>query len=401
MNRVIKKIIFLVGIPVVFFSLVSFTGCKSKSEVKLFNPTSMQQLVAQAAKGSKVANDSLSGLFDLNLPGQSIINKIEIDSIKTGSGKTFYGVLAEFPNPFFNRFAVYDSSLQCYFIDKSLNGYLSLSSLHSEKRKYFQVSEQFNAKDILSLKRKSLYLIDKDSMNLALRIFTQFYSPTDRLSQTVETFDDNFIQTEIVSEKGIAPRQTWDTFTFSEQLRKFISQSNYFDSLTIDLTSQFINKPVKPFFFDQSSALKALGVQLSVDSAQSYNNYKNKKEKYSLYLPEGWKAVKGTAYKEVIHKSAAGTKFVNASLGASFVVLKLKENEKAEDYSSFEMKNKVEGNYSVRFSEKNLIGKKYYVCFEVRCFTSKFLVVVECPESLYDENKTTFEAIINSFWIDC
>ncbi|MCK9426265.1 MAG: hypothetical protein M0Q21_09535 [Ignavibacteriaceae bacterium] len=379
----------------------AFSGCSKKEKIFHFNNKGIEYLISEAANGNKTANDSLTNLFDLNLPPQSIINKIEIDSIKNNSGKTFYGIIIEFPNPFFNRFAVYDSSMQCYFIDKSLNGYLSLTSINSEKRKFFQVFEQFMSKDILSLKRKNLYLVNGDSVNLALRFYTQFFSPEDQLIQEVETFTDDIAQTKILSEKGLTLQQNWDTFSFDERSLKFRSRNNYFESLVLQLTNLFARKPEKPFFYDQSSALKGFGKKFSVDSAQTYNNYKNKKMRFSLYLPEGWKSISGVSFKDVLTAHVEGTKFINVSLGASFGVMKLKANSKAEDHLPFTLKNKVDGNYAVRFSEKNLINRNYYLCFEISCYTLKFLIVFQCPESLYEENKQTFESIINSFWIDC
>jgi len=387
-------------VPILFLVL-SITGCEKKKLDFQFNPKGIENLISEAASGNRAANDSLSNLFDLNLPPQSIINKIEIDSLKSASGKTFYGVIIEFPNPFFNRFAVYDSSMHCYLIDKSLNGYLSLTSIHSEKRSYFQVFEQFLSKDVLSIRRKNLFLVQNNSVNLALRIYTQFFSPEDQLIQEVETFNDDLIGTKILSEKGLSPQQNWDTFSFDERLLKFSSSNNYFEKLLLQLANQYAIKPEKPFFNDLSSALKTLGIKLSIDSAQSYNNYKNKKEKYSLYLPEGWKSFPGVSFPEIITAKIEGTKFINTSLGASFGVMKLKENSKAEDYLSTPFKNKVNGNYSVRYTEKILIDRKYYLCFEISCYTLKYLIVFQCPEILYEENKQTFESIINSFWMDC
>ncbi len=398
--KLIKDAIMKYLFSILFIGL-TLSGCGKKEKVYEFNSKGMEYLISEAAKGNKVANDSLSNLFDLNLPSQSIINKIEIDSIKNGSGKTYYGVLVEFPNPFFNRFAVYDSSMHCYFIDKSLNGYLSLTSIHSEKKNYFQVFEQFTSKDVLSLKRKNLYLVKGDTVHLALRVYTQFFSPDDQLIQEIETFNDDLIGTKIISEKGLVPQQMWDTFSFVESQLEFISSNNYFDKLVIQLTNQYSIQPAKPFFYDQSSALKGLGVKLSIDSAQSYNNYKNKKSKYSLYLPEGWKALPGVSFKDILSAELDGTKFLNASLGATFGVMKIKENSKAEEYISIPFNNKVNGNYSVRFTEKTLIDRKYYLCFEISCYTLKFLVVFQCPETIYEENKQTFESIINSFWMEC
>ncbi|NCQ17999.1 MAG: hypothetical protein GW805_06705 [Ignavibacteria bacterium] len=387
-------------ISILFISF-ALAGCAKKEKVYQFSSKGMEYLVSEAASGNKIANDSLSHLFDLNLPAQSVINKIAIDSIKNNSGKTFFGVLIEFPNPFFNRFAVYDSAMQCYLIDKSLNGYLSLTSINSEKKKYFQVFEQFISKDVLSFKRKNLYLVKGDTVIPALRFYTQFYSPTDQLIQEVETFTDDLIGTKILSGKGLSPQQNWDTFSFDERSLKFSSVNNYFEKIILQLVNQFTIKPGMPFFYDQSSALKELGIKLSIDSAQAYNNYKNKKEKYSLYLPEGWKAIPGVSYKKIINAHPEGTKFFSVSLGTSFGIMKLKANSSAEDYSSFPFKNKVNGNYTVRFTEKQLIDRKFYFCFEISCYTLKYLIVFECPEILYEENKSTFEAIINSFWMDC
>lgn len=398
--KLIKDVIMRFLFSILLIGLI-LSGCSKKEKVYQFNGKGIEYLISEATRGNRVANDSLSNLFDINLPYQSIINKIEIDSIKNASGKTYYGVLVEFPNPFFNRFAVYDSSMRCYFIDKSLNGYLSLTSIHSEKKNYFQVFEQFTSKDVLSLKRKNLYLVKGDTVHLALRLYTQFFSPDDQLIQEVETFTDDLIGTKIISEKGLVPQQMWDTFSFAEGSLEFISGDNYFDKIVLQLTNQFLVKPVKPFFYDQSSALKGLGVKLSIDSVQSYNNYKNKKSKYSLYLPEGWKALQRVSFKEILSADLEGTKFLNANLGSTFGVMKLKENSKAEDYVNIPFNNKVEGNYSVRFTDKTLIDRKYYVCFEIKCYTLKFLIIFQCPETIYEANKQLFASIVNSFWMDC
>ena len=111
-----KSILFII-------TLFVLSGCSKKEkpvEEKL-DGNILRTLVSEAINGIYSANQQLSDLIDYSLPIDSDYNSLIIDSLKLNN-KTFYYVLLEFPDPEYNRFAVYDSSFSPQLLDKSLNG---------------------------------------------------------------------------------------------------------------------------------------------------------------------------------------------------------------------------------------------------------------------------------------
>jgi hypothetical protein len=386
-----------------FIVLITFLfGCSNKetNEKSPLNGKVLEQLVRDTFSGDKSANETLSAIHDTLLPLPHQFNRMVIDSLTIEKLK-YFSVLIEFENPVYNVFAVYDSNFSLKLIDRSLNGYLSINKRVDSERTFWEVYEEFGSKDIFSVKRYNLYYVGKDTVVKSLRTNFVLTTPKEKLVQDIAGFADDVINTKLYLSSSSALKETWDTFIWNEFSYSYKSQLNIFDSVVTVALSAYKSKLMKPLIIDKISALRSVGVELSADSINAYNNFNNSTDRFTLFLPEGWRALKNVMITKQLNKEMMGTLFLSSTLGASFSVLKIGENEKAEDYLLANLTNEVKGNYSVRFSEKISTRKTYIQCFEVSCVNLKYLVIFECPILTYLEHKELYEDIMNSFGVDC
>ncbi|HVO75968.1 MAG TPA: hypothetical protein VMT35_18235 [Ignavibacteriaceae bacterium] len=225
-------------LPLFFAAVILiYSGCKSP-EQKISKPevdaSGLRQLIVLATNGSKIANDSLAGLVDQSTSVQAF-NELKVESIQATPAKKLFTVLIEYPNPLYNRFAVYDQSMNPLLIDKSLNGWLSMEPLTVDSVRFVKVMESFNSKDILEFERLSLYKIENDSVYLALRIFTKFKEPTSINTQKIQKFNRDTILTQINT--PAFRRNISDAFYFNNETKSYRSQN--------DLFKQFILNQIK------------------------------------------------------------------------------------------------------------------------------------------------------------
>jgi len=220
------------------FSIV-YTGCEVE-EKKISTPeadaSSLRQLVLLAINGSKIANDSLSGLIDQNTSSQAF-NELKVESVSGPENNKLFAVLIEYPNPVYNRFAVYDPALNPVLFDKSLNGWLSMEPLTVDSVQFIKIMESFNSKDILEFERLSLYRIEPDSVHLALRIFTKFEEPKSINTQKIQKLNRDTIITQI-NTPGFT-RNISDAFYYNYASKEYQSRN--------DLFKQFILNQIKNF----------------------------------------------------------------------------------------------------------------------------------------------------------
>lgn len=366
----------------------------------------LEELIYSAVAGNKTSNDSLQNLFDLNLPTPTEINDLFIDSL-TFEGKKFYSVMIEFPNPIYNRFAVYDTSYKLYFLDKSLNGYLSLQKNNRKDFPYFLIKENFKTQNVIQLERKSIYLIEKDSVYLAFRNYTNYDDGKIILSQKIIDIQPDYIETNI-NAKNFVTKKNKDLFFFDKELNKYISNSNnenalsiqtsYFDSLVINLVKSKTSKTKNSLIYNEVSSLISVGIKTSNDSIQKYNNFKNVNEQYSLFVPINWKILKETKLSNHINQILNGTKLLYSD-SSNISIVKINPIYNAEEYLDYKLTNAVKGKYLVRYTDKIQIENKYIQFFEISFFNLKYLIIFECPISSYEKNKQIYENIINSFSI--
>lgn len=179
------------------------TGCEKSVSIKPVNPINaafIRGIVLKAIKGDRVNNDTLSGLVDYSLPPNPNFNDLKIEKIVTPVNKTLFVLLLEYPNPIYNRFAVYDSVLHLILMDKSLNGQIGIKTFNLSNRQYIELDESFLTKDILEINRVSLYEADS-TVRLGFRTFTKFIMPFNKYYQVITDISPEQIKTKISSLK--------------------------------------------------------------------------------------------------------------------------------------------------------------------------------------------------------
>ncbi len=404
--------------------ILSYSSCQfiEKENQNYLTKDKLEELIYSALAGEKTSNDSLQNLFDLNFPTPTEINDLVIDSLSV-SDKKFYSVLVEFPNPLYNRFAIYDSSYKLYLIDKSLNGHLSLQKSTRKDFPYFLIKENFKTQNIIQLERISIYLIDKDSVQLSVlrrdvpssrsliylsfRNFIKYNDGKIILTQNINDLQPNFIQTTIKSNNFIIKKNK-DQLLLNKKSKKYLSdsksdnevltQSTYFDSLVINLIKSKTPKTKNSLIYNEVSSLISLGIKTSNDSIRKYNNFKNINDQYSLFVPSNWKILKENKLSNHINQMLTGTKLFYSD-SSNINIIKIPSIDNAEDYCNYKLTNSVKGKYLVRYTEKIQLETKYLQFFEISFFNLKYLIVFECPISSYEKNKQIYENIINSFSI--
>lgn len=401
-----KKILRLLFIKILSTAalLLIFAGCNlfngGKNSPKEVNSYGLTKLVLNALSGDSISNEILSGLIDLKIPVNKSFNNIQIDSIRTNSGKRFYAVLIEYPNPLYNRFAVYDLILKSYIIDKSLNGNLSISIDSLTGYKTLTITENFISKDILSLQRVSLYIVNDTSVNLAFRSFSKLTTPDNIFTQTISGISDGRIKTDLNSSKPSAIQNKADVFLFDYNQKKFISTNNVFDNFVKQQVNNLKHEVEKPEIIDMKSAMLSVGIDLSVDTIKSTANTKDT-EGFALTLTDNWHAIRNFSMDDLFTQKIIGTRFINQEIGASISVVKIPPADSAEMYVDYKLINSSAGKYKVRYSDKILMRKDFIQCFEFTCQAKKYLLIMQASKYTYDQYKNIFSTIIDSFTIDC
>ena len=233
---------------VFLLSLSTIFGCFNNEiieEPKVLDGNGLQALVLNSINGDKKANDSLSGLVDFEMDENISYNYLQVDSFYLDSIK-YFSVLLEYPNPIYNRFAVYDSSANCFLIDKSLNGSLSFEVIELQDLKFIKVIEKFISKDTLSISRLSFYRKIDNSINLVYRSFAELKTLKNQFYQTINFISQDSIKTQIQVPKKYKLSVKEDVFVFDSIEKKYRSNQSLFDSLVYREIADFNVEVQKP-----------------------------------------------------------------------------------------------------------------------------------------------------------
>lgn len=239
---------------ILLFSVLLIAGCSkngSSWSSKEANK-SLRELTLSAISGNKQANTILSGLINTDLPVDKNYNALVIDSFKVNNNKYFY-ILLDYPNPFYNRFAVYDKQKNLLLLDKSLNGDLSVDMFNKDGMYFIKLVESFLSKDIISVKRLSIYKVEAGGVNLAMRTFYSMNRPDAFISQEITGITKDTITTSI-SAPGKLTDQTGDVFIFSPSKGRYLSSSNIVDNLVKQQIRDFNMETNLPQITDEKSA---------------------------------------------------------------------------------------------------------------------------------------------------
>ncbi len=378
------------------------TGCGRKpKQVKPveFDSGSIKQLVLKAVNGDSSVNAKLHHLVDLTLPINNQFNQFIIDSLVTNSGIKLYTVLLSYPNPLYNRLAIYNNRLKLYLIDKSLNGYLAGNFMKVDDKNFLKLNEQFFTKDILKLERISLYQISGTSANLVFRAFTKLEEPKITYTQTVEEITGDRIKTTLKSSKFSKLKNKADIFEYDKSLKKYVSKDEIFYKSIKEIIDRFKRKPEKPELIDRNSALMSVGI--NPDSITARTGDTRNHSGFSIPLTNDWQELKGITITRFLSKKIIGTKYINNLIGSEITVVMIPPQDSAEQYIGSKLIHSSGGKYLVRYSDKIPIQQDFVQYFEYSCQNKKYLMIISASKNTYDKYKSLFQNIINSFSIEC
>jgi type VI protein secretion system component Hcp len=353
--------------------------------------------VVENVMAGKDTTSKLTVLRDGEIPPAGYPNLVKTDTI-TVLGRKYYIVLAEYPDPVYNRFAIIDTSYNVLLVDKSLNGNISESRFETADINYIKLEENFISKEVLDLKRVSFYEVDdKGKAGLVFRTFTELKEPDALYKQELTLIGPEEIHTKIYgTRKGISKlNEVEDTFRFDTGIRKYMSQDYTFDSFVFSEVRNYKSQSSKPEIVSRDSYLKQLGIDVPETTTE------HKLGSFSMPLSSEWNEVKDIKITVVLKKPMLGTKYINNHYGAEISVINIPANDSAENFINYKLENVSAGNYRVRFSDKISAGKYFYQFFEYSCGTEKFLLILQTLKSTYDNYKSDYQNLINSFSMDC
>jgi hypothetical protein len=357
-------------------------GCSSDENT--LNSAKLQSLVLSALKGDQKANHQLSGLIDDIHFGRIDFNQLNIDSSYMNK-KYYYSLLIEYPEPALNLFAIYDNSQRFYLLDKSLNGNITVEWAQQGTRNFCFVQERFLTKDVLSIDRLSMYLVEDTTAGLIYRELSRLVIDKDTVSHAVVNISDNKIVTRITSRTNLNINNITDTFFLSQLSNEYLSKTDLFNNFVKQEVREFRWIPIKPQLvsniFNKGKVLSGEGYQISLD--------------------ESWDKTSGQDQTKYLSRSLIADSYLNTSLGANFSILKIPTGKKAEDFCNYKFGESTVGKYKMRSTEVRQLGNNIFQIFEHFCDKERFLLIFECKKSTYELNKKLFDDIINSFFIEC
>jgi len=358
----------------------------------------ISDVIKKIIAGKDTTTTSLLILRDTKIPPADNPNQIKIDTLRV-KGRKYYSVMAEYPDPLYNRFAIIDSDYNVLLLDKSLNGYLSEVPVKIGSAQFIQVEENFISKGSIKLKRLSLYsLSEKDETGLAFRIYTEIEIPgAIDYKQEIMQLTPEIILTQITGLKSGKPGsdQLSDSFSFDVSIKKYFSERNIFDSLVISTVENSDLQTDKP------QIIRGNPINKNTSIIQSAEKTEHRVGAFSMPLSEEWNEIKNVKVSSMLKKISIGTKYINYHYGAEITVIQLMGHDSAESYIKYPLVNTSSGNYTVRFSEKFSEGLYFYQFFEYSCKQEKFLLILQTLKSTYEIYKSDYQNLINSFSMEC
>ncbi|HOJ17394.1 MAG TPA: hypothetical protein PLT92_02390 [Ignavibacteriaceae bacterium] len=387
-------------LPVIFLVIIFFVGCETVEKEK-YTGDRLMELFNSAARGDSTGVSFTVNVFDKKLPPPGKWNLIKVDSLVINTSAAFFAVLLEYPNPVYNRFCVYDSLFNLLLVDKSLNGYLSVKPIENPAVKGFEVTEMFDSKDSIKLKRTNLYILRGNVFELSFRKFTEMRLNRNYLSQTINVLTEKVISTRILSSRNIQLRFYEDTFLYDSEQKSYLSGEDILAKKIYEFIFNYRVDSSKQYIRDELTALRSVGLQVLQDTLSLVNNYKDLFGNFSIFLPGEWLFRKNILYSEFLTKALNTTHFYSIDMSANFYVSRLRKGETSEGYLTTKLDKSIEKNYTIRYVEKRLIEKKVLLYYEFRCKELVFLVIVDINEDAYDRNINNVKKMLDSFTIDC
>ena len=382
----------------VFTIILTFFSCTEKVEEKsfVFNGETFLELTKSAINGDEKSKNILNGLFTFDAKLNSF-NKIDVDSIEINNSN-YYTLLLENQNPVYNLFVIVDKDLNLILKDESLNGYLDLNFKKSGSRRFAVITEDFNSKDVIELKRVSYYSLEEYSSDLLFREFTKIKTPNKEAEQVISVILDTAIVTNIFYPFDRTSRTSKDIFKFDVASNKYVSDNNLFDSLVVKEIRSLKVQTKNPQITDGESILRFFN---NLETNTLTANIKLNEKDFEIVLDSTWKKLTDISISNLVTKKLNGIKFISSSLGAQISLAAIAPTDSTENYFSAELKSQDQSITNMRSSDKMVNNKNIFQLFEFSCPTKKILMIIETPKSTYDLNKIVYEEIIKSFLIKC
>jgi len=375
-----------------------FGGCSLFTEEHIPSRAELNTMVVSAVNGDSTNNKLLGDLFSTK-PGESIpTNAIRVDSISL-HGAPFYVVLVEAVNPFFNRLALYDSSFSPVFIDKSLNGNISLNFTAIKEVPCLMIDERFVAKSLIRLSRRSYYALGKDTTTLLFRGYTEIFSPRNRiLLKDSVVSSDRILFT--VSENTLIPDLGNSVSAPFES-----NKNHYIYPLVIDST---IKSYINAFESDEYVAIldsttaplytKEPG-KIGVTSKQPFQT--DTYNELFLYIPKDWVRRENVAMIHHIRKSLVGKEFSSVDQNFSVIIAATRGFEKAEHYTEYPLLEPYKHFTNVRMSEIIESDNSVFMFYELMCGGKRYIVQTRAIKGKNTVERHLFEYILESAIIGC
>jgi hypothetical protein len=362
--------------------------------------TQIKLLIKDALTGKQESLQRLEGLFTFIPDKENIYNKIVIDSIFINN-KKLYSVILEHPNPVYNLFAIVDNKLTLLLKDESLNGFLTANWKKSGSKVFAEMNEDFVSKDNIRLNRVSYYLIDTIWCDLVFRQYTDIKIIDKAALQTISLFSDTLITTQIVSNNIRQGKQKKDYFRYAVDKNKYISKSNFFDSLVVKEIREYDVVITKPQITGEEPILSKFKEVQVPNINLSKNEIEITDSDFEIKLDNQWNRLNKFIASVNLKKELTGIKYINSKIGAGISLIKISFDDKAENYTDLKFIEQLNENSKLRASEKSEEGKTYFWIYEFTCPTKKILFIFEAPKLTYNNFSHIYDSIINSFLIKC
>ena len=357
----------------------------------------LSKLSEDALWGSEKANYRLSGLVKPDTPSPNEYNQLKIDSIVTKEGIKFYSILIEYPNPIHNVLAVYDENLLLYLLDNSLNGNIVTEWKNISGKIYLIASENFVSKDILKLSRISLYTMINGKFYRVFLSFTKLDKAGKIYQQSIENIDDNNIVTRLSSNPKTKLNNIKDTFNFNSFENKYISEKDVFTNFILNEIKNAKWSIEKPELNLETIKKKEQTTKQTQTTEYAAAELKG----YQITLNDDWNNPIRIAVTDHLISRIEGVRYINENIGATITIIQLPEGSTASQFVKYKFGNPTKGNYRVRSTEIIDQGKNFIQFFEHSCANKTFILLLQSPKYTHDKNKTIYDEIATSFFIEC
>ncbi len=388
---------------ILLIGAVCLSGCRyfSRNEPVKWDAHRFQAAVLAAMNGDAVTNDSLHGLFDLNTSSTDASNMVHIDSTIVNKAK-YYTLLIEYPNPLYNRFAVYDTSFRLLLLDKSLNGNLSQKFTGNDVMSFVAVTEKFRSKDSIKLERVNFYMIRNLTVTKTLSTFVSYEDGKSILAQSIDNIDGTTINTSYSCQPTNLLALSGDSYAVDLSSGKSRAANSELDIKVL----QLIDAYAKPFSPNQlyNKELRNTSEKLEVNNEIPSENEGLVDKQMGFYInltSQAWRLQKDVYITQYLNKPHKGFLYLNEAQGTSISVIELFYGESSEGLINYPLAQELKKVYTVRFTDKILVQRNFIRFFEISCSTRKFLVILNAPRLSYDAHMNEYQDMINSFTIDC